>query len=290
MKALGLFEGKIVNLEENVAPIEERGHVFGDGVYEATEIYKGKLFAFQLHSDRLFSSLREIRIQSPYTYEQLEGFHKLLMKETGIENGNGNVYLQITRGWAPRKHEFPDGVKPRLSMFLRPPSPPPPSMWTEGAQVITLPDERWLRCDIKSLNLLPNCLAKQKAREAGCYEALLIRDGKVTECSHSNFGVIKDGVLWTHPANHLILRGITRTILLNQIVGPLGIKVNETPFDVPFLMKADEAFICSTTKSIVPCVKVDGKPINNGKPGPVTKKLLDAFLDFREKERARTPG
>jgi D-alanine transaminase len=286
MRPLGLFEGKIVDLEENVVPIEERGHVFGDGVYEATEVYKGKLFAFKLHMDRLFYSLREIRIQSPYTYEQLESYHKLLIRETGIENGN--IYMQITRGWAPRKHEFPDVVKPRLSMFLRPPSPPPPSMWEEGAHVIMLPDERWLRCDIKSLNLLPNVLAKQRAKEAGCYEALLIRDGKITECSHSNFGIIKDGVIWTHPANHLILRGITRTILIQHLVGPLGIKVNEVPFDVPFLLKADEAFICSTSKNIVPCVKVDGIPIGNGKPGPITRKLLEAFLAYRKNECART--
>ncbi len=286
MKALGFVEGKIIHLEENVCPMEDRGHVFGDGVYEATEVYKGRLFAFKLHMDRLFYSLREIRIPPPYTFEQMEGFHKLLIKETGIETGV--IYLQITRGWAPRKHEFPDEMKPRLSMFLRPPIPPPPALWTEGAHVICLPDERWLRCDIKSLNLLPNCLAKQRAKEAGCYEALLVRDGKITECSHSNFAVIKDGAIWTHPANHLILRGISRTIILTHIAGPLGIAVNEAPFDVPFLLKADEAFISSTSKDVIPCVQVDGKPIGSGKPGPITKKLQEVFAELKEKECARS--
>jgi D-alanine transaminase len=281
MKALGLIDGKIVDLNENIIRMEDRGHVFGDGVYESTEVYKGKLFALKLHMERLFYSLKEIRIPALYTYEELERFHQLLLKETGIPRGN--IYLQITRGWAPRKHEFPDEVKPTLCMFFRPPTLPPETLWTEGASVILLPDERWLRCDIKSLNLLPNCIAKQKAKEAGCYEAVFVRDGKITESTHSNFHVIKDGSIWSHPLNHLVLRGITRTILFNTIVGPLGIKVNEKPYDVPFLMKADEAFITSSSKNVVPCVKVDGKPIGNGKPGPISKKLLAAMVDYREK-------
>ncbi|MCX5909693.1 MAG: aminotransferase class IV [Deltaproteobacteria bacterium] len=261
MKELGLVDGKIVDLNENVIRMEDRGHVFGDGVYESTEVYKGKLFALKLHMDRLMYSLRELRIPPPYTYEELAGFHQLLIKETGINRGN--IYLQITRGWAPRKHEFPDGIKPRLCMFFRPPTLPPETLWTEGASVILLPDERWLRCDIKSF-----------------------RDGKITECTHSSFHVIKDGGIWSHPLNHLVLRGITWTILFNTIVGPLGIKVNEKPYDVPFLMKADEAFITSSSKNVVPCVKVDGKPIGNGKPGPISKKLLAAMVEYREKECA----
>jgi len=282
LKPLGLVDGKIVDLRENVVPIEDRGHVFGDGIYEATEVYKGKLFAFKLHMDRLFYSLREVRIPPPYSYEEILAFHNRLIRETGIDNGN--IYLQITRGWAPRKHEFPDEVKPRLSMVFRPPSPPSSDLWERGARVILCPDERWLRCDIKSLNLLANVLAQQRAKEAGVYEALFVRDGKVTECSHSNFMVVKRGVLWTHPANHLILRGITRTIVIRHLAGPLGIEVQEEPFEANFIKDADEAIVCSTTKNIVPCVQVDHWVVADGKPGPITRKLLKAFLAYREKE------
>ena len=282
MQPLGLVDGKIVELNEKVVEIEDRGYVFGDGVYEVTEVYKGKCFALKLHLERLSRSLRELRIPPPYPEEELVRFHHWLIQESGIQNGW--IYLQITRGWAPRSHAFPEKVAPRLSMMIRPLAPLPAGLAEEGGKVVLVPDDRWLRVDIKTLNLLGNVLAIQKAKEAGGFEALFVRDGRITECALSNFFAVKDGVLWTHPANNLILRGISRTIILNFLVVPLGIPVREDSFDVAFLKKADEAFLSSTGENIIPVVQVDDWPVAGGKPGPTTRRLITAFLAYKEKE------
>ena len=233
--------------------------------------------------DRLVRSLKEIHIPLPYTYEELAGFHELLVRESGI--AEGAVYLQITRGVAPRVHYFPESITPRLSMTIRP-GDSHADLWQNGVKCISLPDERWLNCHIKSLNLLGSVLSKQKATESGCFEAILIRNGYITEAAHSNFFVVKNGELWTHPVNKLILKGVTRTIVLENIIGPLAIKVREKAFDEAFLKQADEAFLTATTHSIIPVVTIDDSPVGNGKPGPVTRKLLAAFLAFRDRECA----
>lgn len=282
MQPLGLVDGKIVDLTEKVAEIEDRGYVFGDGVYEVTEVYKGKCFALKLHLERLSRSLRELRIPPPYPEEELVRFHQLLIRESGIQNGW--IYLQITRGWAPRSHGFPEKVAPRLSMMIRPQAPLPAGLVEEGGKVVLVPDERWLRVDIKTLNLLGNVLAIQRAKEAGGFEALFVRDGRITECAMSNFFAVKDGTLWTHPATNFILRGITRTIILNFLAAPLGIPVREESFDVPFLKKADEAFLSSTGENIIPVVRVDDWLVAGGKPGPITRRLIGAILAYRERE------
>jgi D-alanine transaminase len=209
------------------------------------------------------------------------GIHERLIAESGIQNGG--IYLQITRGWAPRGHAFPDQVIPCLTMTIRP-SSFKPNQWETGVGVISVPDERWLRCDIKSLNLLGNVLGKQKAKEAGCYEAIQIRDDKVTEGTSSNFFIVKDGVLWTFPVGNLILKGVTRTLVMEKILQEHDLSVLEKAFALDFARKADEAFLSGTTTEIMPVITIDGRPVGDGKPGPITRKIQKSYQDMIAKE------
>ena len=281
MGALGFIDGRIVDLKELVVAMEDRGYQFGDGVYEYTKVYNGKCFSLKPHIDRLYRSLRELRIPAVFTFAEMEEIHNRLIAESGIENGG--IYLQITRGWAPRAHAFPDTVVPCLTMTIRP-SSINAAQWDTGVGVVAVPDERWLRCDIKSLNLLGNILAIQKAKEAGCYEAIMIRDNMVTEGSSSNFVIVKDGVLWTYPTGNLILKGVTRTRVLEEIVPANGLSVLEKAFTLDFAKKADEAFLTGTTTEIMPIVTIDGQPVADGKVGPITQKIQKGYKDAIAKE------
>lgn len=285
MKPIGLFDGKIIDLNENILPMEDRGHQFGDGVYEVTKVYNGRCFALQLHLDRLYRSLRELSIPAVYTYEELTEFHQRLITESGI--ADGNIYLQITRGVAPRTHSFPDSVIPRLTMFIRPASAVPDKNKLEGCKVLLIPDERWLRCDIKSLNLLANVLGKQKAKNAGCLEAVQVRDGIITEGTSSNFFVVKDDVVWTHPECNLILSGVTRKMLIEQLAVDLGILIVEKKFDAAFAATAQEAFLAGTTNEITPIIQLNGQPVGSGSVGPVTRSIQNAYWAMIDQECQR---
>ncbi len=285
MKTIGLINGKLIDLNENIVPMEDRGHQFGDGVYEVTRVYNGRCFALKLHIDRLYRSLRELTIPAVYTYEELAEFHDLLIKESGI--ADGAIYLQITRGFSPRAHGFPENVVPCLTMSIRPVSAAPDKNKLEGAKGLLIPDERWLRCDIKSLNLLGNVMGKQKAKEAGCFEGIQIRDGFVTEGTSSNFFVIKDGVAWTHPRSNLILTGVTRTLILEKIAPDLGVPVIEKKFDEAFAKSAAEAFISGTNSEIVPIVALSGQPVGTGSIGPVTRNIQQAYWAMIDRECGR---
>lgn len=276
-----MIDGRIVDPGEKLIEMEDRGYQFGDGVYEVTPVYNGRCFGLQLHMDRLFRSLRELRIPATYTYDELAGFHEQMVKKSGLSEAG--IYLQITRGHAARNHTFPDNVIPRLTMTIRPIPPSLLQFIQTGAAAIVVPDIRWLRCDIKSLNLLGNVLAKQQAKEAGVFEAIQVRDGIVTEGSSTNFFMVKDGVIWTHPATNLILRGITRTILLDEIVPKLGLTVIEKEFDAAFMGKADEAFVTGSLCDVTPVIKLDGKPVGEGTIGPVTAKLIEAYTALVDK-------
>ena len=281
MRALGLIDGRIVDLKENVIAMEDRGYQFGDGVYEYAKVYQGKCFSLKPHIDRLFRSLGELRIPATYTAAELTKFHELLIAESGIESGG--IYLQITRGWAPRAHHFPDTVLPCLTMTIRP-STMNPAQWETGIGIVLTPDERWLRCDIKSLNLLGNVMAKQKAKEAGCYEAVQVRDNIVTEGTSSNFFLVIDGALWTYPVNNLILKGVTRTRVIEEIVPKLKLTVNEKMIGPDMIARADEAFLSGTTTEIMPIITVDGKTVGQGKPGQVTRKIMESYNELIQNE------
>ena len=281
MGALGYIDGRTVDLKELVIAMEDRGYQFGDGVYEYTKVYNGQCFSLKPHIDRLYRSLRELRIPAVFTFDEMAGIHERLIAESGIENGG--IYLQITRGWAPRVHNFPDTVVPCLTMTIRP-SAFNATLWDTGVGVISVPDERWLRCDIKSLNLLGSVLGKQKAKEAGCYEAIQIRDNLVTEGTSSNFFIVKDGILWTYPVGNLILKGVTRTLVFEDIVPSLGLTAIEKAFTLDFALGADEAFLSGTTTEIMPVVTIDGKPVGNRKVGPVTRKIQQSYKAMVAKE------
>jgi len=269
-----LWNDKIVNDQEVIIDKEDRGYQFGDGVYEVIKVYDGEMFTAEEHINRFYLSAEKIRITIPYTKDKL---HKLLHELVEANNLNtGNLYFQITRGTAPRIHQFPgDTVLPVLTGTTKE-SPRPLENFEKGVSATFVEDIRWLRCDIKTLNLLGAVLAKQEAHEKGCYEAILHRGETVTEGSSTNVFGIKDGVLYTHPANNLILHGITRTVVL-KCAEEIGLPVKEQTFTKTQALEMDELFVSSTTSEITPVIEIDGQKINSGNVGEWTSKLHAQF-------------
>lgn len=268
-----LFNDQFINRSHISIDPEDRAYQFGDGVYEVIRVYEGKPFLLKEHLERLQRSAQEIRLSLPYSIEQLE--QKLVELAKSDQLVHGNIYIQVSRGVAPRYHGFPKNAQPTLIAYTQKNARPMKEL-TEGVTAITTEDIRWLRCDIKSLNLLGAVLAKQTALDHHCHEAILIRDGIITEGSSTNIFVVKDQQLYTHPANHLILHGITRQVTI-EIAEKLQIPVNEVPFDQPFLLSSDEVFLTSTTMEICPIIKVDQQVIGDGKPGKITRQLQEEF-------------
>lgn len=283
MGSLGFYGGKIIELDEKVIGLEDRGYQFGDGIYEATHVYNKKCFALKYHLDRCIRSMRELKIPIIYTYEELEEMHQALIAQSGFDEAL--IYFQITRGIAPRNHYFPEKVVPELTMTIHPATTR--TDWqTSGIKCVFAEDQRWLRCDIKSLNLLGNILAKQQAHEASCQEAFLVRKdtNTITEGASSNAYIVKDGIVWTHPLSNLILKGVTRSILLEEVAPKLDITVIEKAFTPEFALTADEAFITNTSFQVMPAISLGGKQIGDGKPGELTLKLQQAYKDIVAKE------
>ncbi|RVC98957.1 D-amino-acid transaminase, partial [Mesorhizobium sp. M2A.F.Ca.ET.029.05.1.1] len=263
------------------------GYQFADGVYEVCEVSRGHIVDMPRHLARLKRSLKELSIAWPVS----EGVLSLLLREVVNRNGvvNGLVYVQVTRGVASREFVFPPaGTKSSLVITARKADPAANAKRVEaGIKVITVPENRWDRVDIKSTGLLPNVLAKQKAKEAGAQEAWFVdADGNVKEGGSSNAWIVtRDGVLVTRPAEHGILRGITRTTLFD-VAAKLGLKIEERGFSVTEAKAAREAFISSATTIAMPVVEIDGAPIANGHPGSMTLSLRQAFFDVAEKSPA----
>ncbi|WP_432352292.1 D-amino-acid transaminase [Sporosarcina sp. A2] len=266
--------GVYQNKEDVGVSIDDRGYYFGDGVYEVIKIYEGQLYTAHEHFTRFLQSAQKIRLDLPYTVDEFMEIAGKLMVDNGIVEGH--VYIQATRGVAPRMHNFP-GIdsKPSITAYAID-NPRPLSKLKEGVAVKTVDDIRWLRCDIKSLNLLANVLAKQDAYEAGCAEAVFVREGIVTEGSSSNMFGVKDGILYTHPANNLILNGITRRVVL-KCCAENSIGVMEEPFTLEQFNDMDEVFLTSTTSEITPIISIDGRTIGNGEPGRITERLQHVF-------------
>ncbi|WP_341321089.1 D-amino-acid transaminase [Solibacillus sp. FSL H8-0523] len=269
-----LFNDQIVKDEEVVIDKEDRGYQFGDGVYEVVKVYNGELFTATEHIDRFYASAEKIRIAIPYTKDKLHQLVHQLVEANNIDTGH--VYFQITRGTCPRNHVFPgDDVKPVLTGNAKE-NPRPVANFENGVKATFVEDIRWLRCDIKSLNLLGAVLAKQEAHEKGCYEAILHRGETITEGSSSNIYGVKDGVLYTHPADNLILNGITRQVILT-CAAEIGMSVKEEPMTKAALLEMDEVIVSSTTSEVTPIIDVDGTAIGNGTPGEWTRKLQAQF-------------
>ena len=269
-----LWNNQIVEENEVKIGYEDRGYQFGDGIYEVIKIYNGDVFTATEHIDRLYASAEKIQLVIPYTKDVL---HKMLHEliETN-EVKNGQIYLQVTRGTSPRQHNFPmPPVESVLTAYTKETTRPLKEL-ESGVKACFVEDIRWLRCDIKSLNLLGNVLAKQEAVSKGCFEAILHRGETVTEGSSSNMYGIKDGVLYTHPVSNLILNGITRKVIL-ECCEEVGIPVVEEAFSKEEALKMDEFIMSSTSAEVMPISSIDGQAIGNGKRGEWTEKLQQAF-------------
>lgn len=268
------IDGQFIPKEDVNISIDDRGYYFGDGVYEVIKVYNGSLFTAAEHIARLFQSAQKIKMTIPYSEQQLIDVAKELVKANEISTGH--IYIQVTRGAAGRVHQFPELTVPVIVTGYGIVNPRPMTNLEKGVAAKLVDDVRWLRCDIKSLNLLGNVLAKQEAHEAGCAEAIFVRDGIITEGSSSNLFGIKEGVVYTHPATNLILNGITRQVVL-QLCEEMGIPVVEKTFTLQEAFEMDELIITSTTAEVTPVIQLDDKEIGIGMPGPITKKLQAAF-------------
>jgi len=276
--------GRYVPHREAAVHIEDRGYQFADGVYEVVPVYNGILVDEDLHLDRLDRSLSELRIAEPMSRPALKLVSRELMRRNGLSNGF--LYMQVTRGVAPRDHKFPKAAKPALVMTTRQTKPHSQQLLDEGLKVITVPDQRWDRCDIKSVSLLPNILGKQAAVEAGAYEAWQVdREGKVTEGTSTNAWIVtQDNKVVTRDATHSILGGITRHTLLSLIRNE-GYELEERAFSVEEAKAAKEAFLTSSTSLVLPITALDGQPIGNGHPGILTGKLRQIYIQYMQSLR-----
>ncbi|MBC1211496.1 D-amino-acid transaminase [Listeria booriae] len=270
-----LVNNQLIERVEAKIDIEDRGYQFGDGVYEVVRAYNGQFFTYEEHIDRLYASANKIDLVIPFEKAELRELLEGLLKANNI--GTGNVYLQVTRGiQSPRNHVVPELPLEGVLTASASEVPRDTTLFEQGRKAILEEDVRWLRCDIKSLNLLGNTMAKNKAHQAGAFEAILHRGEEVTEGSATNAYIIKDGTLMTHAADNLILSGITRQVIL-KVARDIGVPVAETGFTLTDLATADEVFISSTTIEVTPIIEIDGKQVRDGKRGPITKKIHDAF-------------
>jgi D-alanine transaminase len=256
--------------------VNDRGFLFADSVYEVTPAYEGRFLMLSAHLDRLARSLREVAIDCDA--RALEGMHGELLARNQLEaTPFAFVYLQITRGVAPRGHAFPaPPVEPTVYAFARAVERPEAARWEAGVRAITVADQRWARPDIKATALLPNVLAQQAAVDAGAEEAIFLRDGMVMEGPHANVYAVIDGVLTTAPASNYILHGITRSLVL-ELARELDVPVAERAFSRAELLGAQEVLLSSTVSELKAIVEVDGHAIGNGAAGTVTRALYERF-------------
>lgn len=267
------LNGEFVPYKDAKIHVEDRGNTYADGIYEVIRFYNGKPLELIPHFQRLVRSAASIRLAAPPIDELVPAALECVKRN---KIGDGTIYIQVTRGVAPRRHAFPKDVPSTVFMVAQEVSRPDPKQVAQGVACITVPDIRWQRCNIKSIALLANVLAKQQAVEADAYEAIFVRDGTVTEGSSSNAWAVQNGEIWTHPADWRILGGITRDCIL-KLAKQQGITVNEEPVPVTQLAAADEVFITSTTTEVMPVTTLDGKPVGTGRPGPVTQRMWQAF-------------
>jgi D-alanine transaminase len=273
------LNGQFVPLEEAKISVLDRGFIFGDAVYEVWRLVNGKLFESDKHLARLHNGLRDTHITPPAESQKAK-LHEIsdrLVKENGI-TGEGSLFLEMSRGVAPRAHQYPKPPVPPTVFLMASPFTPPEDLRAKGGAVILIDDIRWKRCNVKTTQLLPNVMAKQEAFEHDCLDAIFVRDGMVTETSHANVMAVVNGTVWTHPVDGSVLPGVTRDVVL-ELAKQTGIPVREEPMTADAFRKADEVFLVGTLSDVMPIVKVDGKPVGAGKPGPVAQKLYKAFRE-----------
>ena len=272
MKNLAYYNGKITSIEDMMIPANDRGFYFGDGIYEVAMVFNHKIFALNDHLDRMANSAALVRIELPASKEEIG--HLLEELALKVESPCQFLYWQITRASSPRNHLFPEGAASNLYVYSKP--------WkgvemSDEYRLLSVEDTRFLHCNIKTLNLLPNVMAAQKAKEAGCSEAVFVRDGYVTEGSHSNISLIKDGVFVTHPLDNLILPGTERNHMI-RYCGELGIPVEERAFTLKEMAEAEEIIVSSTSQPSRRAMELDGKAVGM-KNAELVKKLRDKYME-----------
>ncbi|SCY03937.1 D-amino-acid transaminase [Microvirga guangxiensis] len=283
MSRIVFLNGSFLPIEEAKVPFMDRGFLFGDGVYEGIAILDGHLVDNDAHLERLERSLREVRIPNPYTRAEWTRLEEEIARRNGMTEGF--IYFQVTRGVAERDFMFPENTAPTVAMFTQAKAIVNAPAAEKGIAVITVPDQRWSRRDIKSINLLAQVLAKQAAKEAGAQEAWMVQDGFVTEGgSSSGFIVTKEGRIVVRPLSNAILPGITRKSLL-ALSQDAGIELEERLFTVEEAYDAAEAFMTSASTFVLPIVSIDGRSIGDGKPGPITKKLREIYIRMASSPR-----
>jgi D-alanine transaminase len=272
------LNGEFLPPDQARVSVFDRGFIFGDGVYEVIPVFGDRLFRLPHHLSRLDASLSAIRLGNPHTPPE---WNSIFTRLLAAGSGDQSIYLQITRGVAPRDHAFPPNITPTVFAYAQPLKYSPPEQLAQGVVAVTAADIRWQRCDIKAIALLANALLRQQAIDQGAAEAILVRDGVVTEGAASNIFVVKNGRLVTPPKGPFILPGITRDLVV-EIARAKGIPCDELPVKIETLTSADEVWLTSSTKEILPITRIDGRPVGNGKPGPMHAKMFALYKEYKQ--------
>jgi D-alanine transaminase len=273
------LNGQFLPLAEAKVPVLDRGFVFGDGVYEMVPVYSKKPFRLDAHLRRLQASLDGIRLANPHG--MAEWRERILQLIERQDFADQSLYLQVTRGVAPRDHAFPEGVAPTVFMFAQPLVTASDAQKAAGVCAVTAVDNRWLRCDIKAISLLPNILLRQQAVDAGCAETVLLRDGFLTEGAASTIFVVLDGVLLAPPPSNLMLTGITYDVVL-ELAAANGIPHAVRAISEAEVRGADELWMTSSTREVMAIVKLDGVPVGTGAPGPLAQRMDGLYQTFKQ--------
>jgi D-alanine transaminase len=276
------FNGALLPLDRiSISPLD-RGFIFGDGVYEVIPVYEGVMLRGREHFERLQRSMDEIRLANPHSVEEWLAISRELLAH---HPGNQSLYIQVTRGVPPRRdHVLPQGLTPTVFMMTYPLASPSKEAVENGVACITHRDFRWEKCNIKSTSLLGNVLARQLSADVGAVETILIRDGHVTEASASNVFVVKGGTVYAPPRDNLILLGITYDLVM-QLAREGTVRLEVRPVTEAELRAADEVWLSSSTKEVLAVTTLDGKPVGNGKPGPLFQRMHQLFQDYKAKVR-----
>jgi D-alanine transaminase len=287
--AIVYLNGKFLPVERAQISVMDRGFIFGDGVYEVIPVYGGHLFRLEQHLRRLARSLAEIRMPDPLSGDEW----RWCLQEVVRRNGDGeqSVYMQITRGVAPRDHAFPEEIKPTVYISSSALKPLTADVAEHGVAAVSLPDIRWQRCDIKAITLLPNILLRQQAIDQGAVEAILVRDGQVYEGAASNLFIVKDGILITPPKGAYLLPGITRDLVL-ELAQVHGIDHREATITPQDLTVAEEVWLSSSSREILPVTLLDHRTVGGGRPGPLWRRMMSLYQDYKQsvRERGETPA
>jgi len=272
------LNGEFMPLADARIPVLDRGFIFGDGVYEVIPVYGRKPLRLAEHLARMQNSLDAIRLKNPLTREDWTHLVGQIIERNPWDDQS--VYVQVTRGVAPRDQAFPVNAVPTVFIMSNPMAKPSAEQREQGVGVITAEDFRWKRCDIKSVSLLANCLLRQLAADAGCVEAILLRDGYVTEASTSNVFVVKSGKIASPPKDQRILPGITLDLVLD-LARAAKLPVEARPIAEGELREADEIWVSSSTKEVLPVTTLDGQPVGNGRPGPLYARMYQLYQEHK---------